>query len=104
MTFDRLSPLDATFLHIEDGVTHMHIASVLVLDGPTPTYEAMLDMIRGKLPLRAALPAGREVRAVRSSAGRCGSTTRTSTSSTTCGTPRCPHPAARPSCAASSAG
>ncbi|MET1002186.1 MAG: wax ester/triacylglycerol synthase family O-acyltransferase [Acidimicrobiia bacterium] len=58
MTFDRLSPLDATFLHIEDGVTHMHIASVLVLDGPTPTYEAMLDMIRGRLPL---LPRYRQV-------------------------------------------
>ena len=22
---DRLSPLDSLFLHVEDGVTHMHI-------------------------------------------------------------------------------
>ena len=56
--YDRLSPLDATFLHVEDGVTHMHIASVLVLDGPTPRYEEMLAMIAGRLPL---LPRYRQV-------------------------------------------
>ncbi|MGQ0826675.1 MAG: WS/DGAT/MGAT family O-acyltransferase [Actinomycetota bacterium] len=58
MTPDRLSPLDATFLHIEDGVTHMHIASVLELDGPAPRYEEMVAMIAGKL---AQLPRYRQV-------------------------------------------
>jgi len=29
MAVDRMSPLDALFLHVEDGVSHMHIASVL---------------------------------------------------------------------------
>jgi len=50
---DRLSPLDASFLHIEDGsaVNHMHIASVAIFEGPPPPYDAVLDMVKGKLPL-----------------------------------------------------
>lgn len=48
---ERLSPLDATFLHIEDDVTHMHIASTLIFEGPAPSYEDLLTMIAGKLPL-----------------------------------------------------
>ena len=34
---DRMSPLDASFLHIEDAVSHMHIGSVAVFEGPPPT-------------------------------------------------------------------
>lgn len=48
---DRMSPLDATFLHVEDSVTHMHIASTLIFEGPAPRYEDLLSMIRGKLQL-----------------------------------------------------
>ena len=48
---DRMSPLDATFLHIEDGVNHMHIASCARFEGPAPTYEALVDLFRGHLPL-----------------------------------------------------
>ena len=48
---DRMSPLDATFLHIEDGVNHMHIASCPRFEGPAPTYEALVDLFRGHLPL-----------------------------------------------------
>jgi diacylglycerol O-acyltransferase / wax synthase len=48
---DRMSPLDASFLHIEDGVSHMHIGSVAIVDGPPPRYEAFRDMVVGKLPL-----------------------------------------------------
>jgi hypothetical protein len=33
---DRMNPLDAEFLYLEDGTTHMHIASCAVFDGPTP--------------------------------------------------------------------
>lgn len=51
MTTDRLSPLDASFLHIESGVSHMHIASVGVFEGPCPGQRAVADMIAGKLPL-----------------------------------------------------
>lgn len=48
---DRMSPVDASFLHIEDGINHMHIASVGVFEGPPPPYEEVLAMVAGKLPL-----------------------------------------------------
>ena len=48
---DRMSPLDATFLHVEDGVNHMHIASCAIFDGPAPAYEDLVELFRGKLPL-----------------------------------------------------
>lgn len=48
---DRMSPLDATFLHIEDENNHMHIGSVAVFDGPPPDFDEILRMVRGKLPL-----------------------------------------------------
>jgi WS/DGAT/MGAT family acyltransferase len=48
---DRLSPLDASFLHIEDDVSHMHIASVAIFEGPAPGYEELVDMVASKLPL-----------------------------------------------------
>jgi WS/DGAT/MGAT family acyltransferase len=46
-----MSPLDATFLHIEDGVNHMHIASCARFEGPAPSYESLVELFRGKLPL-----------------------------------------------------
>ena len=48
---DRMSPLDATFLHIEDGVNHMHIASCALFEGPAPAYDDLVALFRGKLPL-----------------------------------------------------
>src|SRR5712692_8723511 len=48
---DRLSPLDASFLHVEDDVSHMHIASVAIFEGPAPSYEAVRGTIEGKLAL-----------------------------------------------------
>ena len=48
---DRMSPLDATFLHIEDDVNHMHIASCAIMQGPPPAYGDLVELIRGKLPL-----------------------------------------------------
>jgi diacylglycerol O-acyltransferase / wax synthase len=51
MGYDRLSPQDAGFLHIEDSVTHMHIGSVSLMEGPPPPYENLRDMVAGKLPL-----------------------------------------------------
>jgi len=51
MAVDRMSPLDSSFLHIEDGVTHMHIGSVSIMEGPPPPYEALRDMVGGKLGL-----------------------------------------------------
>jgi diacylglycerol O-acyltransferase / wax synthase len=51
MTVDRLSPMDASFLHVEDGVSHMHIASVAIFEGPAPGYGDVSRTIAGKLPL-----------------------------------------------------
>jgi diacylglycerol O-acyltransferase / wax synthase len=48
---ERLSPQDASFLYVEDDVSHMHIASVAILEGPPPTIEELRDMVRAKLPL-----------------------------------------------------
>src|SRR5262245_65604295 len=48
---DRLSPLDASFLHVEDDVNHMHIGSVGIFEGPPPTYEALTRTVAGRLAL-----------------------------------------------------
>ena len=48
---DRLSPLDAYFLHIEDERNVMHIGSIGVFEGPPPAIEAFRQMVAGKLPL-----------------------------------------------------
>jgi WS/DGAT/MGAT family acyltransferase len=48
---DRMSPVDASFLHIEDGINHMHIGSIGVFEGPPPPYEELVAMVAGKLPL-----------------------------------------------------
>jgi diacylglycerol O-acyltransferase len=48
---DRLSPLDSLFLHVEDGVTHMHIASCAIFERPAPPYEEFVDLVAAKLPL-----------------------------------------------------
>jgi WS/DGAT/MGAT family acyltransferase len=48
---DRLSPLDASFLHIEDGVSHMHIASVAIFAGPPPPFADVVSMVDAKLDL-----------------------------------------------------
>jgi WS/DGAT/MGAT family acyltransferase len=48
---DRLSPLDASFLHLEDGVSHMHIGSVTIFEGPPPPYSDVVAMVESKLDL-----------------------------------------------------
>jgi len=51
VSLDRLSPLDASFLHVEDDVSHMHIAAIGIFEGPPPRFTDVVDMVRGKLPL-----------------------------------------------------
>jgi diacylglycerol O-acyltransferase len=51
MSADRLSPQDASFLHIEDHVSHMHIASVAIFEGPPPPFSDVVAMVDGKLDL-----------------------------------------------------
>lgn len=49
---DRLSGLDAAFLHLEDHSTaHMHVASVMVLEGKAPSYQELVDHVLGRLHL-----------------------------------------------------
>jgi len=51
MSADRLSALDATFLHLEAKGAHMHVAAVLVFDGEPPEHEELMDRIEAKLHL-----------------------------------------------------
>ncbi|MFZ0171621.1 MAG: wax ester/triacylglycerol synthase family O-acyltransferase [Acidimicrobiales bacterium] len=46
---ERLGPLDASFLFLEDGITHMHIASCAVFAGPPPDYEEVVAAMSAKL-------------------------------------------------------
>jgi diacylglycerol O-acyltransferase len=46
-----MSPLDASFLHVEDAVSHMHIGSVALFEGPPPGHEDVMAAIESKLPL-----------------------------------------------------
>jgi diacylglycerol O-acyltransferase len=48
---EHLSPLDSMFLHVEDGISHMHVGSCAVFEGPPPAYGDVLDLIDSKLPL-----------------------------------------------------
>jgi len=51
MGIDRMSPLDSTFLHLENDVGHMHIASVGIFEGPQPPFADIVAMIESKLAL-----------------------------------------------------
>jgi diacylglycerol O-acyltransferase / wax synthase len=51
MQGDRLSGLDASFLHLEDDSAHMHVASVIVFEGEAPQYVELLDHIERRLHL-----------------------------------------------------
>ena len=46
-----MSPLDASFLHIEDAVTHMHIGSVGLFEGPPPGPGEVKQAVAARLPL-----------------------------------------------------
>jgi diacylglycerol O-acyltransferase len=48
---DRMSPLDASFLAIEDENTPMHIGNVSIFEGPPPTYGDVVRMVASKLPV-----------------------------------------------------
>jgi WS/DGAT/MGAT family acyltransferase len=48
---DRLSALDATFLHLETGGAHMHVAAIFVFEGSPPAHDEMIEAIEGKLHL-----------------------------------------------------
>ena len=48
---DRLNTLDAEFLHLEDGIAHMHIAGACVFADPPPSMDEVTALIASKLHL-----------------------------------------------------
>jgi diacylglycerol O-acyltransferase len=48
---DRLTSIDASFLHQEGEASHMHIGGVLLFEGPSPAFQDYLDHVRGRLHL-----------------------------------------------------
>jgi diacylglycerol O-acyltransferase / wax synthase len=48
---DRLSGLDASFLHMEREGAHMHVASTIIFEGPAPTHAEFRDHIASRLHL-----------------------------------------------------
>jgi diacylglycerol O-acyltransferase len=52
-----MSPMDASFLHIEAPNNPMHIGGVSIFEGPAPPFERLAEMVSGKLD---AVPRYRE--------------------------------------------
>ncbi|MDQ6817392.1 MAG: wax ester/triacylglycerol synthase family O-acyltransferase [Actinomycetota bacterium] len=50
-TSDRLTGLDASFLHLERDASHMHVAACTVFQGVAPAYEELLEQIHSRLHL-----------------------------------------------------
>ena len=48
---DRMSPLDALFLDVEDDISHMHIGSCAVMEGPAPPFDDLVALTASKLPM-----------------------------------------------------
>jgi diacylglycerol O-acyltransferase len=48
---ETMSALDASFLHVEDAVSHMHMGSVGIFEGPAPRQDAVLAAVAAKLHL-----------------------------------------------------
>jgi diacylglycerol O-acyltransferase / wax synthase len=48
---DRLTAVDASFLHQEDASSHMHIGAITVFEGPPPPFTAVRDHLRSRLHL-----------------------------------------------------
>ncbi len=48
---DRLTAVDASFLHQEGAHSHMHVGGLTILEGPPPSIEEFLEQIRWRLHL-----------------------------------------------------
>jgi WS/DGAT/MGAT family acyltransferase len=46
---DWMSPMDASFLHIEGPNNPMHIGGVSIFEGPAPAFERLEEMVASKL-------------------------------------------------------
>lgn len=48
---DRLTAIDASFLHQEGPDSHMHVGGLMIIEGPPPPLEDLLEQIRRRLHL-----------------------------------------------------
>ena len=48
---DRLSPIDASFLHQERRASHMHVGALVMFEGPPPTREDFVEHLESRLHL-----------------------------------------------------
>jgi WS/DGAT/MGAT family acyltransferase len=48
---DRLTAVDASFLHQEGANSHMHVGGLTIIEGPPPSMEDFLEQIRRRLHL-----------------------------------------------------
>jgi diacylglycerol O-acyltransferase / wax synthase len=48
---DRLTALDAGFLHLERSGAHMHVAGVLIFEGEPPAYGELVEAIEARMHL-----------------------------------------------------
>jgi WS/DGAT/MGAT family acyltransferase len=46
-----MSPIDSSFLHVENATTPMHIGGVSIFEGPPPPFAELRAMVAGKLDL-----------------------------------------------------
>jgi diacylglycerol O-acyltransferase len=46
---DRLTAIDASFLHNEGRASHMHVGGITIFEGPPPAIQDFLDHIRSRL-------------------------------------------------------
>src|SRR6266487_759604 len=48
---ERMSPLDASFLYVENDMTPMHIGGVAIFEGPPPTHDELVSRIAARLTM-----------------------------------------------------
>jgi diacylglycerol O-acyltransferase / wax synthase len=48
---DRLSAIDASFLHEEREASHMHVGAIVIMEGPPPAREEFAERLRSRLHL-----------------------------------------------------
>ncbi|HET9947486.1 MAG TPA: wax ester/triacylglycerol synthase domain-containing protein, partial [Longimicrobiales bacterium] len=48
---DRLSSTDVSFLTNETSSSHMHVGAIMIFEGPAPSYEDLLEHVRGRTHL-----------------------------------------------------
>ena len=51
MAEGRLTGLDASFLHMENGGAHMHVAGLMLFDGDPPSHDELIEVTESRLHL-----------------------------------------------------